>query len=304
MDGRSSAAKIEIRHLRYFLAVAEELNFSRAAERLGIAQPPLSQQIARLEELVGQRLFERRPRVGLTSAGRALATSARRLVEQLRLDVEEARRAGQGQAGALTIGFPASALMTWFPRAVRGFREKYPDVSLRLRELPSSEQVTALEEGAIDVGLLRGTVFDERLQWEVLLEEPFVAVLPGSHKLRDREAIRLAELAGEGFVLFPRAVAPALRDEISAIFGQAGVQPLTVLEAQEWLTIVGLVETGIGVSIAPASFRRLQWGDVRYVALSDVAARTAIAACVSRRRANPAAANFLEELRRHRGFQT
>jgi DNA-binding transcriptional LysR family regulator len=296
-DRRFDASKIEIRHLRYFLAVAEELNFSRAAERLGIAQPPLSQQIFRLEELVGQRLFERRPQVRLTSAGKSLADSAQRLIAQLQHDVDEARRAGLGQAGTLTVGFPASALVTWFPQAIRSFREKYPEVNLRLRELPSADQVAALDEGVIDIGLLRGKVVEDRLHCSVILEEPFVAVVSGNHPFHGRRSVGLQELAQEDFVLFPRGVAPALRDEISAIFREAGVEPRTVMEAQEWLTIIGLVETGIGVSIAPSSFQRLRWGEVEYLELANVSATTSISACTSRKGGSPAAANFLEELR-------
>lgn len=289
-------SRIELRHLRYFLAVADQRSFSRAAERLGIAQPPLSQQIAKLEIMVGEKLLERRPQVRLTVAGRALAESARKLFSQLERDLDEMRRAGSGEAGTLTIGFPASALVTAFPDVVRRFREKYPDVDLRLQEISSAAQVAALKEGAIDVGLVRGEVRDPALRCQRLLEEPFVAVLPGRHKLASRECVRLEELADEDFILFPRAVAPALHDEIGTLFHEAGVQPVTVLEAQEWLTIIGLVETGIGITIAPASFRRLKWGDVHYASLAGTAARTSISACVPKARNSPTAANFLAEI--------
>lgn len=297
-------SRVEIRHLRYFLAVAEELSFSRAAQRLGMAQPPLSQQIAQLEQIIGQRLFDRKPQVRLTATGKALAKSARKLVAQVQIDLEEARRAGIGELGTLTLGFPASALLTWFPQIVRSFRDNFPEVHLRLQEISSAEQMVGLHAGAIDVGLLRGEVHDERVVCEPLLEEPYVAVLPGGHPLGERISIRLREFAAEPLIFFPRAVAPKLHDEIWGIFREAGVQPVTVMEAQEWLTIIGLVETGIGVTVAPASFRRLKWGEVRYATIEDVTATTSISLCISRKNNNPVVSNFLDLARRHRAQLT
>lgn len=215
--------KVEFRHLRYFLAVAEERSFSRAAVGLGIAQPPLSQQIKRLEELVGQRLLERRPEVRLTAAGESLAASARKLISQLDHNLGEAERAGRGYSGTLTIGFPASAVVTWFPQAIRRFGELYPDVTLRLKEFSSAEQASALGRGAIDVGFLRGAISDGEIHCEPVLEEPFMAVLPNAHRLSRRRTLDLNELADDKFIMFPRSVAPALWDEVSAIFRRASV---------------------------------------------------------------------------------
>jgi DNA-binding transcriptional LysR family regulator len=299
-DRLLDVANIEIRYLRYFLVVAEERHFSRAAHRLGIAQPPLSQQIQRLEELVGQKLLNRRPSVSLTAAGEVLAEAAAKLIRQLQLDIVKTRRTGSGHIGSLTIGFPASALMTWFPQVVRRFREVYPEVELILKELSSAAQLASLAEGSIDVGLLRGSVSNDLLQCETLLSEPFAAVVPESHPLASRRSIDLNDLAEQQFVLFPRSVAPALHDEITVLFRGAGVDPPVIMEAQEWLTIVGLVETGIGLSIVPASFRRLRWGNVRYLLLKNVGAQTSITICTPRDGATPAAERFLEVVRAHR----
>jgi DNA-binding transcriptional LysR family regulator len=256
---------IELRHLRYFMAVAEELHFGRAAEKLGIAQPPLSQQIKSMEELIGYPLFERKPRVRLTPVGEALLEVARRTLGQVEEGLDLARRAGRGEAGKVTVGFAASTLTTVLPEILRSFREQYPGVELRLRELSSAAQAAALADGSIDVGFLRGAVaHGTDLISELIFREEFMTVLPPGHPLAERPQLPLGELAGEPFVHFPRAVAPTLFDQIAAACQRAGFRPRVVQEAQEWLTILGLVEAGLGVSLVPASFCRLRWGGVLY----------------------------------------
>ena len=271
---------IELRHLRYFMAVAEELHFGRAAERLGMAQPPLSQQIKSLETLVGFPLFERRPQVRLTIAGEALLEVARRTLAQVEEGLERTRRAGRGEVGKITVGFAASILTTALPEVLRAYREQYPGVELRLRELSSAAQAAALAEGGIDVGFVREAVVQgSDLICEPILREEFVAVLPPAHPLAEREQLPLTDLAEEPFVHFPRAVAPALFDQIADACRRAGFRPRVVQEAQEWLTILGLVEAGLGVSLVPASFRRLRWGGVQYRPLGPPREFTDIFVC-------------------------
>ncbi len=271
---------IELRHLRYFAAVAEELHFGRAAERLGMAQPPLSQQIKSLEEFVGHPLFERRPQVRLTTAGEALLEVARRTLAQVEEGLEQTRRAGRGEAGKISVGFAASILTTVLPEILRTFREQYPGVELRLRELSSAAQAAALADGSIDVGFVREAVtHGADMICEPILREEFVAVLPPAHRLAERVQLPLGELAGEPFVHFPRVVAPGLFDQIAAACQRAGFRPRVVQEAQEWLTILGLVEAGLGVSLVPASFRRLRWGGVQYRPLSPPREFTDVFVC-------------------------
>lgn len=268
---------LELRHLRYFVAVAEELSFSRAAERLGMAQPPLSQQIQRLEAMLGHPLFERRPRVRLTTAGEELLVTARRVLAQVDQGVEAARRAARGELGTVTVGFAASMILSVLPEAVRAFRKGFPGVTLQLRELSSAAQIEALREGRIDVAFLREpAAADKALRFEPIARETFVAVLPPDHPLAARERIPLAALAGEPFVHFPRAVAPWLYDRILTLCHEAGFHPRVSQEAQEWLTIVGLVEAGVGVSLVPESFRKLQWGEVAYRALDAAGGQSSI----------------------------
>jgi DNA-binding transcriptional LysR family regulator len=273
------ALDIELRHLRSYLVLAEELHFGRAAKRLGIAQPPLSQQIARFERLLGYTLFTRRPRVALTAAGAALLAPARRALEQVAYGVDATRRAGRGESGILTIGFAASTMATRVPEVLRLFRRRHPGVELVLRELSTTAQVDALRSGVIDCGFLREPVADAAIVAERVVREPFSAVLPAAHRLAAHRTIDLAALASEGFVLFPRAVAPALYDQVRAICRTAGFEPRQVQEAEEWLTIVGLVDAGLGVSIVPASFERLRWGKVTYHRLARIRRLTTISMC-------------------------
>jgi len=290
---------IELRHLRYFAAVAEELHFGRAAERLGIAQPPLSQQIKGMEELVGYPLFERRPRVRLTPAGEALLEVARRTLAQVEEGLDLTRRAGRGEAGKITVGFAASILTTALPEILRTYREQFPGVELRLRELSSAAQAAALADGRLDVGFLRETVgHGDALVCEPVLREEFVAVLPPAHTLARRRRLPLGDLAGEPFVHFPRRVAPALYDQIADACRRAGFRPRVVQEAQEWLTILGLVEAGLGVSLVPASFCRLKWGGVQYRPLGPQREYTDVFVCWRTVAPAPAVAPLVEIARR------
>ncbi|HSU13921.1 LysR substrate-binding domain-containing protein [Longimicrobium sp.] len=272
----------ELRHLRYFVAVAEELHFGRAAERLGIQQPPLTQQIQRLEAVVGAPLLVRRPRVQLTEAGRVLLAHARRLIAQADRGMDEARRAARGESGVLAVGFAASTLPALLATAIRAFRDAAPGVELRLRELPSAAHAAALRDGTIDVSVAREPPPEEGIAREVLMDEELVAVLPPGHALAGSDEIALAALADEPFVHFHRAVAPGLHDRVAALCRAAGFEPRIVQQAHEWLTIVGLVEAGLGVTLAPASFRRLRWGGVAYAALTGPADRTTLVALCHR----------------------
>lgn len=269
---------LELRHLRHFVALAEELHFTRAAERLGVAQPALSQQIRQLEERLGHRLLERRPRVRLTAAGDAFLPRARRVLEEAADAVESSRRAARGESGRVRVGLAGSMAVGFVPAILRRFGEGHPDVALEPRELSTTRQIEALERGEIDLGFLRepgppgpGLVF------ETLTEEPFAVLLPPGHPLAERERVPLGALAGEAFVLFPRAVAPTLHDRIIAFCGAAGFRPRVVQESRSWLTIVALVEAGFGVSLVPGSFRKLQWGESVYRPLEEGHVRSVLA---------------------------
>jgi DNA-binding transcriptional LysR family regulator len=245
--------EIEVRHLRYFLAVAETLHFSRAAAQLGMAQPPLSQQIRSLERMLGYALFDRTTRgVRLTKVGQYFKERARNTVTRMQDDVEMARRLGSGQEGVLTVGFSGSVMLTTLPKAIERYRRLNPGVELRLRELVTTEQTRSLLDGTLDLGFLRDGEAQDGLSMESILREPFMAVLPARHKLAGRATIRPADLRHESFVLFARQIGPLAFDRTFACFEAEGFRPNVAQEAPQWPTVVRLVAAGSGVSLVPA----------------------------------------------------
>jgi DNA-binding transcriptional LysR family regulator len=245
--------EVELRHLRYFLAVAETLHFSKAAETLGMAQPPLSQQIGRLEQMIGHRLFDRTTRgVKLTLAGQLLAERARGTLEKVQDDLAQVRRLGRGEEGTLTVGFAGSVMFTDLPPAIENYRRRYPKVELRLRELSTSAQISALLNGTVDLAFLRDGDPTEGLQITTLFEERYVAVLPAAHSLARKRLLRIADLRDQPFVLFARRMGPLAFDRTIACCERNGFHPNIVQDAPQWPTLVRLVAAGLGVSLAPA----------------------------------------------------
>jgi DNA-binding transcriptional LysR family regulator len=245
--------EIEIRHLRYFLAVAETLHFSKAAAQLKMAQPPLSQQIRSLERILGYALFQRTTRgVRLTRVGEYFRERARNTVTKLQDDVEMARRLGSGQEGILTVGFSGSVMLTTLPKAIERYRRVYPKIELRLRELVTAEQIPSLLDGTLDLGFLRDGEPRDGLSIEPILRERFIAVLPSRHRLARRATIRPADLRHEPFVFFARRMGPLAFDRTSAVCEAEGFRPNIVQEAPQWPTVVRLVAAGSGISLAPA----------------------------------------------------
>jgi DNA-binding transcriptional LysR family regulator len=245
--------EIEIRHLRYFLAVAETLHFSKAAQRLGIAQPPLSHQIKRLEQLVGHRLFDRTTRgVKLTLAGQLLADRARSTMEKIQDDLEQVRRLGRGEEGTLTVGFSGSVMFTELPAAIGIFRRRYPKVELRLRELSTQAQIPALLDGTLDLAFMRDGDPTEGIWMTTVFKEPYVAVLPEAHALARKRSLRVADLRNEPFIFFARRMGPLAFDRTMACCEGSGFRPNIVQDAPQWPTLVRLVAAGLGVSLAPA----------------------------------------------------
>ncbi|HLK66451.1 MAG TPA: LysR substrate-binding domain-containing protein [Bryobacteraceae bacterium] len=244
--------EIELRHLRYFLTVAETLHFSKAAERLGMAQPPLSHQIKRLEQLVGHRLFDRTTRgVKLTLAGQLLADRARSTIEKVQDDLEQVRRLGRGEEGTLTVGFSGSIMFTNLPAAIEAYRRRFPKVELRLRESTTGAQIPALLDGTLDLAFLRDGDPTEGIQMTTLLKEPYVAVLPQSHPLARKRAFRVSDLRSEPFIFFARRMGPLAFDRTMACCERSGFRPNIVQDAPQWPTLVRLVAAGLGVSLAP-----------------------------------------------------
>jgi DNA-binding transcriptional LysR family regulator len=259
---------VELRHLRYFLAVAEEKHFGRAAKRLGIAQPPLSRQIQALEGELGFELLDRsRRRVEVTAAGAVLSRHAQQVLTAIDAGVREARRAALGETGRLAIGYSASVALTGFTELLREFRTRSPGVDLVLRELPAQAQIEALVGGTIDVGFIRGSVTDSSLASRRVRREPLVVALPVAHPLAGKQRISLSQVAHEPFVCFPRALGPAFFDLLMRLCHEAGFTPHIAQEATQ-LDIVSLVAAGFGVALVPASIRAARRPGVAFVSIA------------------------------------
>ncbi|MFZ5827780.1 MAG: LysR substrate-binding domain-containing protein [Bacillota bacterium] len=246
---------MELRHLRYFIAVAEELHFGRAAARLQMAQPPLSQQIRQLEGELGVALFHRsRRHVALTEAGAAFLDGARRTLAEVDRAARSARRAARGETGHLAIGFVGTATYEVLPALLRSLRDTYPEITLSLQEMTTAQQVTALTAGEIDLGLLRPPVHEPALSLKAVRREELVAVVPVGHRLaRLQQPLDLKALAEEPFVLFPPAFGQGLYGQILDGCRQAGFTPRVVQEAVQMETLLSLVAGAVGVTLAPAS---------------------------------------------------
>ena len=285
---------MELRHLRYFVAVAEELHFRRAAERLHMSQPPLSQQIRRLEEEVGATLLVRNQRrVELTAAGAAYLVRAREILHAVEDAAREARRVQRGEVGRLAVGFVGSALYSVVPELLRAFRERHPDVGLRLHELGTTEQLRRLDDGRLDIGFLRAPGSRPGLSIETVLREPVVAALPDVHPLARGGEVRVADLAGEPLVLMTRAGAPGLRAALAPLTDGLGEEAI-VQEVAEMQTLIGLVAAGVGISLVPESVRALARAGVVYRPLAGEAPTVALSACWRTGDDSPVLAAFLD----------
>jgi DNA-binding transcriptional LysR family regulator len=283
---------MDLRQLRYFVAVAEELHFGRAAERVGIAQPPLTQQIQKLEGELGCALLVRGRKTVLTQAGAVLLEESRRILRQAEHAADATRRAGRGESGKLRVGAPPSVMLSALPAIIRKYRKLYPGVAFVLREMSTSAIEGALRAGEIDLGFLRETVPEAPLVAEVAFEEPVLAVLPVAHALARGKELKLEALRDEPFVFFPRRLGEAFYDRMVSFCAQAGFAPDVVQEATQWQSIVCLVEAGMGISLGPACVRRFRWAGVAYRPLKGL--RTRVSVCWSSEGQPATAAAFLK----------
>jgi DNA-binding transcriptional LysR family regulator len=259
---------MELRHLRYFLAVAEELNFSRAALRLHIAQPPLSQQIRQLEEELGLQLFERGSRpLRLTEAGRFFKTEAVEVLAKLDQAVLGTRRIARGDVGWLGIGYVGSAMALLLPQALRRFHTEHPGVEVLLFEMLNTDQAEALNDRRIHVGFIRPSLNHEELIEETLYDEPMVIAMPVDHPMATRETVAIAELAEEPIVLYGGRTARNVigSDFILSQLRAGGIEPKVAVESQYVESALGLVAAGMGVALTAAGFLHTPRFGVRFV---------------------------------------
>ena len=265
---------MELRHLRYFVAVAEVLNFHRAAEALAMAQPPLSLQIQQLERELGVTLLDRTARkIQLTDAGRVFLRDATAILAQAEAATQRAKRAERGEVGQLTIGYTSLILSPLFPHILRRYRAEYPEVEVYLRDLVTLEQMQHIQANTIDVSFATHASVSlteaehEALTYEVILREPLVALLPKTHPLADRERIPLQAIADEPWIWFARPYDPTTFDYMMHLFTTMGIRPQVVQFVNSAQMIFGLVLAGFGVSLIPASVERIAQDALVYVEL-------------------------------------
>jgi DNA-binding transcriptional LysR family regulator len=256
---------MELRHLRYFVVVAEELNFCRAAERLRITQPPLSVQIRHLEDELGVQLFYRvKRRITLSPGGEVLFSQGRRLLRDAEQIADQVREAASGNTGSLSIGFVATAMYDILPAALRIFRSAFPNIRLNLEDVHSGQQIQALQGRKIDVGIVRPLIEDAFLETEEILREPLMVALPQKHWLHDRDQIPLTDLSEEPFLMCPMSSEPGLHRLYMNLTEDAGFRPRVVQQAEHIQTRVALVAAGVGVCLVPSSAMGLLQAGVLY----------------------------------------
>ncbi len=293
---------LELRQLRYFVAVAEEMHFGRAARRLHMTQPPLSQAIQALEAQLGAELFSRTRRsVALTAAGRALLPEAQRLLHQTETLPLLAQRAAAGESGSLSISFVSMADYSVLPQVLREFRTAYPSVQIQLQEATTDLQFDMLGAGEIDLGILVLPLPDKlkaELDYLPVLSEPLVLAMPEGLVGKRGTAVALEQVAEQALIIFPRRLAPAFHDQILGCFRSAGLTPRIGQEAIQMQTIIGLVSAGMGIALVPQSVSNLQRPGVEYRKLKDAGAPIDVGLAWRRDSDSPVLAAFVELMRK------
>jgi DNA-binding transcriptional LysR family regulator len=291
---------MELRQLRYFVAVAEELHFARAAARLKMAQPPLSKQIRQLERDLGVSLFERTTRsVSLTNAGKVFLEEARRALSQVDRARSLAIEADQGSVGELHIGFVTSAGYEILPDLLRAYRARFPQVQIRPQHMSVADQLTALEERRLHLGVVRRPLESRLLNFEVIREDPVLLALPEGHKLAQHKVVEMHALAHESFVAATAEQRTGIDEALERVFHVAGFRSRVVQEAPDIVTILGLVAAGIGISLVPAAASRLRFSGVLFRPLAGDVPQHVTSLAWRHDERSPAVAGFLDVARAH-----
>ncbi|MDJ0594098.1 MAG: LysR family transcriptional regulator [Pleurocapsa sp. MO_226.B13] len=290
---------MELRHLKYFVAVAEELHFGKAAAKVKITQPVISDQIRRLERELGVKLFFRTKRiVQLTEPGKILLEEARQILSRVEKAVVKVQKAERGELGSLIIGYTGPALYTLLPKIIKTFQNSYPQVELRLKEICTNEQVTALNAGDIEVGFLHPPV-DGNFEFISMMREKMVLALPEDHPLTSYTYVPINKLSDQSFILFPQKVGPHLYGHIFSMCQQAGFTPKVVQEVTPQPTMIGLVAAGIGVSFVSNSLQNLNRPGVVYRELDVATPELELVAAWKEDRVSSVLRKFLQVLQRN-----
>lgn len=296
MGKKSSTGNLELRHLRYFLAIADEMNFGQAAERLNIAQPGLSQQIKMLEQILDVTLFDRsRRRLRMTLAGEMFEADARKIMADVERAVETARRAARGEIGRLAIGYVGSAAYTgMLTKLVGEFRGKHPLVALDIAEVEMLRQLEAIAEGRQDIGFIRPPVpLPAGIASVPVLTEELMIALPGIHAQASREAVSLRDLSGESFITPQHPPLVSFHAHTVKACVSAGFEPRLGAQGRDFMTIVSMVSVGLGVALVPQSVRCIQLPNVVYRPLAEALPKAELSVAFRRGDASMAVRNFI-----------
>ncbi len=262
--------RIELRQLRYFLAVAEELNFTRAAEKMGIAQPPLSQQILALEQQLRVKLLNRsRRHVSLTPEGEAFILYARRIINNTQIAAELVGAIKRGEEGPLSVAAIFSSIYTIIPQLFEAFVAEHPRVRFHLQEMTIGQQLVALREERIDVGILRGPMIYSEIETHTLMEEPFVAVVSKKHPFASQSVLTAEQVLSQPLIRVIPSVNRDYSRQMFSVLADRGVKPNIVHEVSDTHTLLGLVAAGMGISMVPASVRSIHTDQLRYIPLRE-----------------------------------
>ena len=288
---------MNLKHLKYFVMVAEELHFGRAAKRLHISQPPLSMSIQQLESNLGFSLFIRNNKtVALTDAGALFYKEALTLLRHSEDMRQIGKRVARGMLGNLRIGFGSSMLLRGLNNVINAFQLQHPHIKVLLKEMNSSEQTQALKQEQINIGFVHSLNSEPDIVYRLLMSEDFVCCLPKSHPLASEPVIDLALLENENFVLFPRSVAPHYHDKITSICVNAGFSPYIAHEIHNWLTIVEVVEAGLGIALVPQSMQNLRKENTCFIKINDNSIRSETYCIWNSNDSSILQQNFLEAL--------
>jgi DNA-binding transcriptional LysR family regulator len=289
---------VDLRHLRYFVTVAEELHFSRAARKLNISQPPLSRQIRELEEEIGVELLRRsKRRVELTAAGQSFLDRARMVLRDSSELGEVARRAEQGETGQVSVGFIHTAGYRLLPAVIREFRDANPAVEVTLQQQGSLAQIAELERGRIDIGFTWSSMVGKRMASVCLLREPFIVAVPRLHPAAGKRNLSLAAFAREPFVSYPQRRSPYLRDAVFKLCASAGFVPEVRHETDSVHTVLGLVAAGCGIGLVPASAMEIQTREVSFCHPKEKEPKAEISIQWRRDDTNPVVSRFVTTAR-------
>ncbi|MFT0801581.1 LysR family transcriptional regulator [Bacillus swezeyi] len=286
---------MELRHLRYFMVVAEELHFGKAALRLQMTQPPLSQQIKQLENEIGVTLLKRSKRaVRLTAAGGVFLKQIKEGLSQIDQAVDMAQRTARGELGRLVIGFVGSATFEIMPPIIREYRNQFPSVKIELRELSTPNQVKALLNGHIDIGVLHPPLGNDELITNTVKKSHCVLALPKQHPLTKKTRVDLKDLEEESLIVIAKESWPSLYTEFNFLCEKAGFIPNIAQEATEYQMVIGLVSAGMGIAVVPTAAKRLFNLDVVYKEIEDLPLRAEWVTAYRKDNRNPALRHFID----------